>query len=100
LERDKIGGLKPERIESEIGRTQFLLSELNSFLKQEAGPWLFGRDQPTALDAHLVVFIARLQDLGRESLIPPALIKYAGAAMEKPEWQSTMAGRRTMISRE
>lgn len=60
--------------------------------------WLYGT-KATALDAHLVVFIARLTDVGREHLIPSKLRDYANWAMEKPEWVNMMGGRRTMIPR-
>ena len=62
------------------------------------GPWLFGLAQPTALDAHLVAFIARMRDIGRgDALIPERLGKYADAAMERKGWDETMQGRVTMI---
>ena len=60
-----------------------------------AGPWLFGAAVPTALDAHLVTFIARLKDIGRTDLVPDALVRYADLAMETPEWRGVMNGRKT-----
>jgi hypothetical protein len=64
--------------------------------KNASGPWLFGLPYATALDAHLVVFIARLQDIGKGGIVPPALAAYANQAMAGPEWKSVMEGRRTM----
>ena len=63
------------------------------------GPWLFGLTHPTALDAHLVVFIGRMRDVGREGLIPERLGAYADRAMAGPEWGDVMQGRRTMIGK-
>lgn len=98
LDRDKIGGLKPARVESEVERARSLLAELDSLLVPGgSGPWLFGLDKPTALDAHLVVFVGRLRDVGREILIPVGIGRYADTAMAKPEWKGVMKGRRTMI---
>jgi hypothetical protein len=34
------------------------------------GPWLFGLENPTALNARLVIFIGRMRDVGRHELIP------------------------------
>jgi hypothetical protein len=46
-----------------IGRT-------NGLSDAARGPWLFGLENPTALDAHLVFFIWRMRDVGRHELIP------------------------------
>lgn len=64
---------------------------------RESGPWLFGLSQPTALDAHLVVFIARMRDVGRDDLISERLNQYADFAMGLPEWKSVLQGRKTMV---
>ena len=60
--------------------------------------WLYG-SLPTALDAHLVVFIARMTDVGRDTLIPGKLKQYGAWAMETPEWIKMMDGRKTMVPR-
>lgn len=59
---------------------------------------MFGRDQPTALDAHGIIFLARLDDVGRANFIPSGLKRYYTMAMDSPEWRSVMEGRRTMIT--
>lgn len=71
---------------------------LTSLKDRLAGPntWIFGT-KPTALDAHLVVFIARMTDVGRDYLIPTELRDYGAWAMQKPEWVTMMGGRKTMI---
>ena len=78
-------------------RAKTLLASLNDRL---AGPetWVFGAS-PTALDAHLVVFIARMIDVGRDYLIPTRLQDYGAWAMQKPEWIEMMGGRKTMVSK-
>ena len=42
---------------------------------------------PTAVDAHLIVFVGRLLDVGRDDPVPDALRKYAAKAMEQTEWK-------------
>ena len=78
-------------------KTKVLLEDLKNRLP---GPqkWMFG-PKPTALDAHLVVFLARMTDVGREHLIPPELRVYGAWAWEHPEWNNMMNGRKTMRSR-
>ena len=65
----------------------------------DQGPWLFGSDRPSALDAHLVVFIARMQDVGKDDLIPDALQAYARTAFAMAEFKAVMGGRRTLPSK-
>ena len=73
------------------------MEKLDSLL--EDGPWLFGGGSPTVLDAHVVILIGRMQDVGRANLISSRLLKYADAAFQTPELQSVMEGRRTMVPR-
>jgi hypothetical protein len=104
--------LKPEAVVENVEKARSLMKEFESHLSPESanvaiangtsnvanGPWLFGLDQPTALDAHLVVFIARMRDIGRgDELIPGGLGRYADLAMQRAEWDKTMQGRIMMI---
>jgi len=103
IERDKIGGLKTGVPEEMTKRARALMEAFQSWLpgapsKDASGPWILGLTQPSALDAHLITFIARMRDVGREEIIPEVLGKYADAAMEQDEWKDLMQGRRTMIS--
>ena len=106
LERDKIGGLKPGVPDAMNERARNLLSEFERIVpsKQEqgsaSGPWLFGLPSPSALDAHLVVFVARMRDVGRAGIIPDKVSEYADRAMARPEWQGVMEGRKTMVAEE
>lgn len=81
-------------------RARLLMKEFEFLLPGEnsGSNWLFGLPQPSALDAHLVVFIARMMDVGKKDVIPEALAKYAEVAMEKSEWKDVMQGRRTLAS--
>lgn len=104
LNRDKIGGIQPGIPEIMNGRARELLLNLQSLLpgheltNGESGPWLFGLTHPTALDAHLIVFIARMWDVGRSDIVPLSLGKYAARAMEEDGWKNTMQGRKTMVA--
>ncbi|KPI36525.1 uncharacterized protein AB675_4437 [Cyphellophora attinorum] len=94
---EKFNGIKPENTEINEGKAKRLFAKLESLLHES--PWLLGLKQPTALDAHAVILIARLSDVGRTAIVPKRLQMYAGAAFETPVLQSVMQGRRTMISK-
>jgi len=96
LRRVKINALEPEKVEAEIQKSKAYLEEASTLLNPSSGPWLFGQQRPTELDAHLVVMIARLQDVGRDSIIPESLKNYGKKAMTTPSWVTLMEGRNTM----
>ena len=73
-----------------------LLASIEQHLPHAEG-WIFGGSEATALDAHLAVFIARMIDVGRESLIPAKLQAYGAWVEKSVEWCQMMEGRRTMI---
>lgn len=98
VEKDKVGGVELAQVEIEVQRAQSVLSKLEPLVLEGNGPWLYGRTRPTALDAHVVVFLARLHDVGRANLIPIGLEKYYERAIDTPEWQGVMEGRSTMTT--
>ena len=57
---------------------------------------MFGTAHPTAFDAHLVVYVARMRDVGRGELIPGRVMEYLDRATEGVEWKEMMDGRRTV----
>lgn len=86
-------------------RATALMGEFDALLPEkgadgQAGPWLFGFQQPTALDAHLIVFIARMRDVNRLELIPDKLQRYAEEATRTAEWKQVMSTRRTTVPRD
>ncbi|KAH8683737.1 hypothetical protein BGZ61DRAFT_456240 [Ilyonectria robusta] len=101
VNRNKVGGLRPEITMQMSERATALMHEIDALLPEkgidgQAGPWLFGLQQPTALDAHLIVFIARMRDVNRLELIPDKLQRYAEEATRTVEWKQVMFTRRTM----
>lgn len=98
MRRDKVNALQPEKRQAELDKAKAYFDEVATKLKPESGPWLFGQERPTELDAHLIVMIARLQDVGHE-IIPEGLKKYADAVYVTLEWQEFMEGRTTMYDR-
>ena len=88
-------GLAEKTVSDNIKRAKALTQDLEKVVKDSPTDWCFGLDQPSALDAHLVVFIARMQDVDRADLIPETLRQYAAKAMKTDEWQSVMQGRST-----
>ena len=68
------------------------MKELQPHLEKSPTGWLFGLDRASALDAHLIVFIARMRDVGRNDLIPESFHKYTMKAMEGKEWKDVQTG--------
>jgi hypothetical protein len=92
---EKVKALEPGIPEHNQQLATALLSECEDLLSP-AGPWLFGLDEPTALDAHLVTFVARLTDVGRIDEIPASIRQYAARAMAGDEWKHMMQGQNTL----
>jgi hypothetical protein len=95
-EAEKIHSVEEGRVHEEVGKTKSLLAKLETTLDPTTGPWLFGLEVGTVLDANLVPFLARLREVGNAEWIPEGLSKYADVAMATPEWMSVMEGRKTM----
>jgi hypothetical protein len=91
-----VHALTPTKIQAEVDKCQKYLDGLVPLLRPDAGPWVWGYQRPTALDADLLVLLARLQDVGRDGIIPQELKEYAEKAYQTPEWIEVMQGRTTM----
>ncbi|KAI1617798.1 hypothetical protein EDD36DRAFT_459471 [Exophiala viscosa] len=96
--KEKQRAVEPEAAQQNRATALDLMTSLAGYLS-DRGPWLFGSDHPSALDAHLVVFIARMQDVGKDVLIPDALQAYARKAFATAEFEAAMGGRRTLPSK-
>lgn len=96
--------MEPETIKEMEHRAKIILDHLADTLLENSqrsgdGPWMFGLQEPSALDAHAVVFIERMRDVGRIGLVPDKLDAYSQKATEQDAWRSVMNGRRTMAPR-
>lgn len=90
IQRSNIEALSPERVAEAEQQTRELLADMvaRKTKSKGKGPWIFGTEDPTALDAHLVIFLTRLQDVGRHEFIPAELQVYADMAMETPAFNA------------
>lgn len=89
--------LEAETVAAEEEKTSTLLSRVEILLDVSTSPWIFGTEEPTALDTHLVPLIARLLDVGRESMLPVKVKGYALRAFETEEWKAVMQDRKTVF---
>ena len=72
-----------------------LMLDFGRRLEASQSGWLLDLG-PTAIDAQLIAFIARMLDRKREDLIPENLRLYALASMKSDEWSSVMGDRNTL----
>jgi hypothetical protein len=92
----EIPSLKRESAERAIVQSAQLLGEAEELLQASRSGWVLDTPHPTALDAHLIVFVARLRDAGRGELVPTLVVKYADGAMDTSAWRDMMQGRQTI----
>jgi hypothetical protein len=92
----EIPSLKRENAERAIVQSAQLLGEVDGLLQASRSGWVLDAPHPTALDAHLVVFVARLKDAGRGELVPARVMEYADRAMNASAWKAVMQGRQTI----
>ena len=95
LESNKLDGLRPEIVEENIEKAKALMLRFDEMVQESKTTWFLSMPEPSALDAHLIVFIARMYDVKRHVLIPERLQQYANAAMSQSAWQELMDGRNT-----
>lgn len=74
--------------QAQAGLTDFF-KYVDSQLESSEG-WLFGLPRMSAADAHLVAFLARLEDVGRGSSFKGKIRGYAERAWGTPEWRLVM----------
>lgn len=92
----KLDALEPQNVQKSVDDTEKYLREIAELLERSKTGWILNTTKPTALDAHVVVFICRLQDVHRDSLIPENVAHYAEVAMAQAAWKETTKGRGTM----
>jgi hypothetical protein len=87
VESPKVNGIEPEIIKEMEHRAKVILDRLADTLPENShssgnGPWMFGLQEPSALDAHTIVFIERMRDVGRIGLVPEKLDAWSQRATE------------------
>lgn len=96
LRTNKLAALEPDEVQKNVDRTSTYLAEIAQLLERSKSGWILDTAEPTMLDAHVVVFVCRLQDIQRGGLIPERVRRCAEVAMSQPAWEEVMQGRRTM----
>jgi hypothetical protein len=91
----EIPSLKRESAERAIGKTRDLLREIGEMLQVSRTDWILNTAYPTALDAHIIVFVARLKDAGRGELVPARITDYADRQMDTVVWKELVQGQGT-----
>ena len=92
----EISSLKRESAEHAIVQSRDFLDEIDGMLQLSHTDWVLDAPHPTALDAHVIVFVARLRDAGRGELVPARVIDYADKQMDTGAWKELMQGRGTV----
>jgi hypothetical protein len=92
----EIPSLKRESAERAIVQSVQLLGEAEELLQASRSGWVLDTPHPTALDAHLIVFVARLKDAGRREVVLARVMEYADRAMNASAWKDVMQGRQTI----
>ncbi|KIX06999.1 uncharacterized protein Z518_04975 [Rhinocladiella mackenziei CBS 650.93] len=94
----------PEETAKEENKSRIYLGKISKIIVSNGGKpssdgrvWIFGEATgPTALDAHTIVFIARLLDAGRANLIGDDMLQWGKKHLESKEWQGIVQGRPTL----
>ena len=96
IQTSKLAHLEDSGLEQAISRTNGLMDEVGGLLQRSSTNWILGTSEPTAFDSHFVTFVARLQDIKRNELIPNKVAQFAEKAMESSELKDVMQGRTTL----
>lgn len=89
-------GVQPHEVAHNVAKARALMRKLDGLLLSNKN-WLFGSVHPTALDAHLVIFIARMIEVGRTELLTERLLEYHENASKTEEYKRVMGRSTTMI---
>lgn len=74
-----------------------LISQLHTEASQGSNqPAFIFSNEPTALDAHTIVFIARLYDVGRRGMVPAEWQAYADVHLIESAWLGVADGKATL----
>ena len=96
IQNKKLDPLQPENVKANEEKAIALMKEFDENIKNHSTGLCFGFDTPSALDAHLLVFIARMMDKGRDDIVSAGLKHYAAQLMASDEWKDVMQGQSTL----
>ena len=99
VEATRAPALDAAYIQKQESKASDFMSRVTTLLESSAGtgsPWISGTKLPTALDAHTVMFVARLLDVGRENMVGSALRKYTDNIFKMEVWTELMKGKTTV----
>ncbi|KAK4506406.1 hypothetical protein PRZ48_000136 [Zasmidium cellare] len=79
--------LEPAYVAETVEKAEEWLSKIDGLVKASSTKWLF-EEEPTALDAHVVVFASTMQAeyVGRGAMLPEAVKAFARRTTEGREW--------------
>ena len=69
---------RPDHISKREAEAKAFLTEIEGAMDDE-GPWVYGKNGPTMLDAHFAVFLARMFDVGRTTFFTVELSRHLEA---------------------
>jgi hypothetical protein len=85
--------LKTTAAENEARR---VIAKAEVVMARSNGPWIYGLHGPTALDAHFVIFLRRMKEVGYSDYFPEIISRYLSYAEGTKEFQDTMRGEDTL----
>lgn len=87
--------LTPEYREEHQARTREVCKKIAILREKSKSEYIFG-SQPTALDAHMLVFLRRVIDVGQKDLLPTTLQDWAEAFSQGDLWKEVVPGVTTL----
>ncbi|EXJ70577.1 uncharacterized protein A1O5_06647 [Cladophialophora psammophila CBS 110553] len=97
-DEEKVIGLQAPSVAENIEKAKAFCEKMECLLANRPGSesmYLFG-DNPTVLDAHTLPFLIRMQDVGKEFIIPDGLAKYMGTLKRQKEWEEISPNGKTI----
>lgn len=87
--------LAPENIPEHLVQTRQICAKVATLKEQHNAKYVFG-PQPTALDAHMLVFLRRIKDSGFDEHVPQTLREWSEELSKEEIWMTVVPGRKTL----
>jgi hypothetical protein len=95
LNNSKLAHLEDDFVRQSVEDAKAYTQKLTENIEKSNTGWFFGLPEPSALDAHAIVFLQRMVDLERFNLVSQPLRAYLERAREIPAWQKISGGKST-----